>query len=67
VMDVKPFALLHALRGSLLGEHLNKTTLTGKSYTEADEIGVVLEIAASNSTITLVRGERVLMKRNIGV
>ncbi|MBS3933785.1 MAG: type IV pilus assembly protein PilM, partial [Truepera sp.] len=66
VVDVKPFALLHALRGSLLGEHLNKTTLTGKSYTEADEIGVVLEIAASNSTITLVRGERVLMNRNIG-
>ncbi|MBS3966972.1 MAG: type IV pilus assembly protein PilM [Truepera sp.] len=66
VVDVKPFALLHSLRGSLLGEHLNKTTLTGKSYTEADEIGVVLEIAASNSTITLVRGERVLMNRNIG-
>lgn len=67
VVDVKPFALLHALRGSLLGEHLNKTTLTGKAYTEADEIGVVLELAASNTTITLVRGERVLMNRNISV
>jgi type IV pilus assembly protein PilM len=67
VVDVKPFALLRALRGSLLGEHLNKTTLTGKTYTEADEIGVVLEIAASHTTITLVRGERVLMNRNIHV
>lgn len=67
VVDVKPFSLLRSLKGSLLGEHLNKTTLTGMSYTEADEIGVVLEIAASNTTITLVRGERVLMNRNIGV
>ena len=67
IIDVKPFSLLRSLRGSLLGEHLNKTTLTGASYTEAGEIGVVLEIAASNTTITLVRGERVLMNRNIGV
>lgn len=67
VVDVKPFSLLRSLRGSLLGEHLNKTTLTGNAYTEAGEIGVVLEIAASNTTITLVRGDRVLMNRNIGV
>lgn len=67
VMDIKPFCLLRSLRGSLLGEHLNKTTLTGTSFTEAGEIGVVLEIAASNTTITLVRGDRVLMNRNIGV
>ena len=67
VVDVKPFSLLRSLRGSLLGEHLNKTTLTGASYTEAGEIGVVLEIAASNTTSTLVRGERVLMNRNISV
>ncbi len=67
VLDVKPFTLLRSLKGSLLGEHLTKTTLTGTSYTEANEIGVVLEIAASNTTITLVRGERVLMNRNIGV
>lgn len=67
VIDVKPFSLLRSLRGSLLGEHLNKTTLTGNSYTEGGEVGVVLEIAASNTTITLVRGDRVLMNRNIGV
>lgn len=67
VIDIKPFSLLRSLKGSLLGEHLNKTTLTGTRYTEADEIGVVLEIAASNTTITLVRGQRVLMNRNIGV
>lgn len=67
VVDIKPFALLRSLKGSLLGEYFNKTTLTGNTYTEADEIGVVLEIAASNTTITLVRGERVLMNRNIGV
>ena len=67
VVDIKPFSLLRSLKGSLLGEHLNKTTLTGSLYTEADEIGVVLEIAASNTTITLVRGQRVLMNRNIGV
>ncbi len=67
VIDVKPFSLLRALKGSLLGEHLTKTTLSGTTYTEANEIGVVLEIAASNSTVTLVRGQRVLMNRNINV
>jgi type IV pilus assembly protein PilM len=67
VIDIKPFTLLRSLKGSLLGEHLTKTTLTGTAFTEANEIGVVLEIAASNTTITLVRGERVLMNRNIGV
>lgn len=67
VIDVKPFSLLRSLKGSLLGEHLTKTTLGGNTYTEANEIGVVLEIAASTSTVTLVRGQRVLMNRNINV
>ncbi len=67
VIDIKPFTLLRSLKGSLLGEHLTKTTLLGSVYTEANEIGVVLEIATSNTTITLVRGARVLMNRNIGV
>ncbi len=67
VIDIKPFTLLRSLKGSLLGEHLTKTTLSGSVYTEANEIGVVLEVAASNTTITLVRGDRVLMNRNIGV
>lgn len=67
VIDIKPFALLRSLKGALLGEHLTKTTLSGAGFTEANEIGVVLEIAASNTTITLVRGDRVLMNRNIGV
>ncbi|HNQ99379.1 MAG TPA: type IV pilus assembly protein PilM, partial [Trueperaceae bacterium] len=67
VIDVKPFSLLRALRGSLHGEHLTKATLSGQNFTEANEIGVVLEIAASTSTVTLVRGQRVLMNRNINV
>lgn len=67
VIDIKPFTLLRSLKGALLGEHLNKTTLTGTLYTEADEVGVVLEIAASNTSITLARGSRVLMNRNIGI
>ena len=67
VLDIKPFSLLHSLKGSLLGEHLNKTTLSGTSFTPSGEIGVILEIAASNTTITLAKGERVLMNRNIGV
>ncbi len=67
VIDIKPFTLLRSLHGSLLGEHLNASTLSGNSYTESNEVGVVVEIAASNSTITLVRGERVLMNRNISV
>ncbi len=67
VVDVKPFALLRSLKGALLGEHLTKRTLTQSGYTEGNEIGVVLEIAASATTITLVRGDRVLMNRNIGV
>ncbi|MDZ7705015.1 MAG: type IV pilus assembly protein PilM [Trueperaceae bacterium] len=67
VIDIKPFALLRSLKGSLLGDKLNKSTMGGTTYTEDDEVGVVVEIAASNTTITLVRGERVLMNRNIGV
>lgn len=67
VIDIKPFALLRALKGSLQGERFNRTTIFGDSYTEEGEIGVVLEIAASSSTVTLVRGERVLMNRNLGV
>ena len=67
VIDVKPFTLLRSLHGSLLGDHLTKSTLSGTSYTDSNEVGVTVEIAASNSTITLVRGERVLMNRNISV
>ena len=67
VIDIKPFALLRALKGSLRGENFNRTTIFDKNYTEASEIGVVLEIAASSSTVTLVRGERVVMNRNLGV
>ncbi len=67
VIEVKPFSLLRSLKGALLGEHLTKTTLTHAGYTEGNEVGVVLEIAATSTTITLVRGDRVLMNRNIGV
>ncbi len=67
VIDVKPFAGLRALKGSLLGEHLNKTTLTGARFTEGGEVGVVLEIGASSSNIALVRGERILLNRTINV
>lgn len=67
VIDIKPFALLRALKGSLQGERFNRTTIFDKNYVDENEIGVVLEIAASSSTITLVRGERVVMNRNLGV
>lgn len=67
VLDIKPFALLRALKGSLQGERFNRTTIFDKNYTDESEIGVVLEIAASSSTVTLVRGERVVMNRNLGV
>lgn len=67
VVDLKSFATLRALRGNLLGEHLTKSTLTGTNYTEAGEVALVLEIGASSSVINLVRGERVLMARNINV
>ncbi|KQR27814.1 type IV pilus assembly protein PilM [Deinococcus sp. Leaf326] len=67
VIDLKSFAALRALRGNLLGEHLTKSTLTGTRYTEAGEVALVIEIGASSSVINLVRGERVLLTRNIGV
>ncbi|ACO46734.1 type IV pilus assembly protein PilM [Deinococcus deserti] len=67
VVDLKSFATLRALRGNLLGEHLTKSTLTGSNYTESGEVALVLEIGASSSVINLVRGERVLMARNINV
>lgn len=67
VVDLKSFASLRALRGNLLGEHLTKSTLTGTNYTEAGEVALVMEIGASSSVINLVRGDRVLMARNINV
>ena len=67
VVDLKSFASLRALRGNLLGEHLTKSTLTGTTYTEAGEVALVMEIGASSSVINLVRGDRVLMARNINV
>ena len=67
VVDLKSFATLRALRGNLLGEHLTKSTLTGSNYTEAGEVALVLEIGASSSVINLVRGDRILMTRNINV
>jgi len=67
VIDIKPFALLRALKGSLQGERFNRTTLFDRNYTDETEVGVVLEVGASSSTVTLVRGERVVMNRNLGV
>ena len=67
VVDLKSFAALRALRGNLLGEHLTKSTLTGTNYTESGEVALVLEIGASGSVINLVRGERILMARNINI
>ena len=67
IVDLKSFAALRALRGNLLGEHLTKSTLTGSNYTESGEVALVMEIGASSSVINLVRGDRVLMARNINV
>ncbi len=67
VIDLKSFCTLRALRGNLLGEHLTKSTLTGTNYTEGGEVALVMEIGASSSVISLVRGDRVLMARNINV
>ncbi|AWN24060.1 pilus assembly protein PilM [Deinococcus irradiatisoli] len=67
IIDLKSFCTLRALRGNLLGEHLTKSTLTGTNYTESGEVALVMEIGASSSVISLVRGDRVLMARNINV
>lgn len=67
VLDVKPFALLRSLKGAMLGEALTKSALGSDMYTDAGEVGVVLEIAATQTTITLVRGDRFILNRNIGV
>lgn len=67
IIDLKAFATLRALRGNLLGEHLTRNTLTGSNYTESNEVALVVEIGASNTLITLVRGDRILMTRNINV
>ena len=67
VIDIKPFALLRSLKASLQGEKFNRTTIFDEKYTEEGEIGAILEIGASSSTVTLVRGERVVMNRNLGV
>ena len=67
VLDVKPFALLRSLQGAMLGNALTTTALSRDAYTDSGEVGVVLEIAATVSTITLVQGDRFLLNRNIGV
>lgn len=67
VIDIKPFALMRALKGSLQGDRYNRTTLYNAKYTADGEIGVVVEVGASSTTITLVRDERVLMNRNLAV
>ncbi|WP_034334873.1 type IV pilus assembly protein PilM [Deinococcus misasensis] len=66
-IDVKPFAALRALRGSLMGSHLSKSTLTGGTYSEQGEVAVMLDIGASSTVIALVRGDRLLMTRNISI
>ena len=67
VIDIKPFALLRSLKASLQGEKFNRTTIFDEKYTDEGDIGAILEIGASSSTVTLVRGERVVMNRNLGV
>ena len=67
VLDVKPFALLRSLKGAMLGDKLTKSALSSDTYTQSGEVGVVLEIAATQTTITLVRGDRFILNRNIGV
>lgn len=69
IVDLKCFAALRALRGSLLGTHVTKSTLSGhnQNYTENGEVALVIEIGANSSVINLVRGDRVLMARNINV
>lgn len=67
VIDIKSFALMRSLRAGLLGDALSKTSLTGESYHEDEDVNVILEIAAANTSITLLRNDRLLMNRNIGV
>lgn len=68
VIDVKPFALLRSLKGVLPGdESPTKRTAAYTDSSQGNDIGVVIEVAASSTTITLVRGDRVLMNRNIAV
>lgn len=67
VIDLRPFAALRALHGNLLGSRLSKTTLTDGPAALNSEVALVLEIGAGGSAITLVRGDRVLMTRNINV
>jgi type IV pilus assembly protein PilM len=67
VIDIKSFALMRSLRAGLLGDSLSKTSLTGESYQEDEDVNVILEIAAANTSITLLRNDRLLMNRNIGV
>ncbi|WP_102125163.1 type IV pilus assembly protein PilM [Deinococcus planocerae] len=68
VVDLKSFAALRALRATLLGEPLAaENTASGTVVGGGNDVALVLEIGASSSVINLVRGERVLMARNIGV
>lgn len=76
VIDVKPFAALRALYAQINGIRLGKSTLSStqsqasnlkNTLDEDGEVVVVLEIGASSTAIALVRGERVLMTRNINI
>lgn len=66
VIDLKAFATLRALRSNLLSENLTQEVLPG-NVPQLHEVVLVVEIGASNTLITLVRGERLLMTRSINV
>ncbi len=59
IIDLKPFA---ALRAVYAAQKSPEPHLTSES-----DVAVILEIGASGTSITLVRGQRVLMTRNITV
>lgn len=80
VIDVKPFAALRALysqittkRGALsatsTGGGTSATSINERRTFMGDDgdVVVLLEIGASSTAITLVRGERILMTRNINI
>ncbi|MFN8510970.1 MAG: type IV pilus assembly protein PilM [Deinococcaceae bacterium] len=69
VIDVKAFSVMRALFAQINGGMRpdKHTTAIKATLEEEGDATVILEIGASSTTIALVRRERVLMTRNIGI
>ncbi|PYE56382.1 type IV pilus assembly protein PilM [Deinococcus yavapaiensis] len=69
VIDLKPFAALRSLRPQPhgTGSKVDLSNTQSTKHDPASEVALLLEIGASSSVLTLTRGDRLLITRNIAI